>query len=45
MNPILTTITAPLSHALNVVMPPRCLSCQEPMAPPGGLCPDCWPVV
>ena len=45
MNPILTTITAPLSHALNVVMPPRCLSCQEPMAPPGVLCPDCWPVV
>lgn len=36
---------APLGRALDAVLPPRCLACQEPMAPPGGLCPDCWPMV
>ncbi|MCA8927448.1 MAG: ComF family protein [Alphaproteobacteria bacterium] len=28
-----------------MALPPRCLACQEPLAPPGGLCPDCWPMV
>jgi len=36
---------APFARALDAVLPPRCLACQEPMAPPGGLCPDCWPMV
>ena len=36
---------APLAHVLDFALPPRCLSCQEPMAPPGGLCPACWPAV
>ena len=35
-------VAAPLAHVLDMALPPRCLSCQEPMAPPGGLCPDCW---
>lgn len=41
----LRQLSAPFSRALDIVLPPRCLSCQEPMAPPGGLCPDCWPMV
>ncbi len=45
VNETLATITAPLAHALNVALPPRCLCCQEPMVPPGGLCPECWPNV
>lgn len=36
---------APFGRVLDAVLPPRCLACQEPMAPPGGLCPDCWPLV
>ncbi len=41
----LRNLAVPITRALDVVLPPRCLSCQEPMLPPGGLCPDCWPSV
>lgn len=31
-----------LAHALNLLFPPTCLCCQEPLASPGALCGACW---
>lgn len=29
-------------HALDIVLPPRCLVCGRPVAGHGGMCPRCW---
>ena len=31
-----------LTVAFDVLLPPRCLACVEPVDMPGRLCPDCW---
>jgi hypothetical protein len=28
--------------AIDLVLPPTCLSCRKPVGAAGGLCPSCW---
>lgn len=30
-------------RVLDLLLPPQCLNCGEPVAAPGTLCPECWP--
>lgn len=35
-------VTGGLRYAADLVLPPMCLSCHEPLATHGALCPRCW---